>query len=285
MASWQYKVFSRFVAILPLKVKLHILFFRRFKRILNLKTSKTFNEKIQKKKVFDRNPQLTLLADKIESKKYVKRLVPDVYIPETIWSGTDVKELNFKDLPQEYVFKANHTSQTLKIIRDGQHLELNEMKRLTRNWLMHDQSASMGEWAYKNIKRKVFIEEFLDFNGFVPDDYKFFVYHGKVRFIQLDTGRFVSHKRNMFDRNWDDLKFEYSHKRVLPPPPKPHFFEEMVNVAEKLSGDADFLRVDLYFYNDKVTFSEITVYPGAGFEKFPTKDFDILFGKYWNQIY
>ena len=163
MASWQYKVFSRFIAILPLKVKLHVLFFRRFKRILNLKTSKTFNEKIQKKKVFDRNPQLTLLADKIESKKYVKRLVPDVYIPETIWSGTDVKELNFKDLPQEYVFKANHTSQTLKIIRDGQHLELNEMKRLTRNWLMHDQSASMGEWAYKNIKRKVFIEEFFGF--------------------------------------------------------------------------------------------------------------------------
>jgi hypothetical protein len=286
MASTQYKLFSGLISALPLKLRLNILFFRRFKRFLNFDNPKGFNEKLQYKKLYDRTPLLTVAADKILSKDYAKSLTPEIYIPRTLWSGNSVTDLDLLDLsilPSDYVFKANHTSQTIEIIRKNKHLSLARMKGLASNWLKHDQSGSLGEWAYKDITRTIFIEEFLDFEGEAPDDYKFFVYHGRVHFIQLDSDRFTKHRRNMFDRNWGDLSFEYSYKRKMPIPEKPEFLDAMITIAEKLGSEFDFVRVDLYFYKNKITFGELTIYPGAGFEKFPSPELDIMFGEPWKQ--
>ncbi|OPH51550.1 ATP-grasp fold amidoligase family protein [Vibrio campbellii] len=285
MPSIQYRLFSNLVTLIPLKARLKLLYFRRFKRLPNLSEPETFNEKIQLKKLIDRDPLLTISADKLASKEYVQSIVPGLYIPKTIWSGecvSDLNSLNFDSLPENYVYKANHTSQTIEIIRSANHLTLNKMKRLAKQWLEHDQSGSLGEWAYSNIPPKIFIEEFLDFEGEVPDDYKFFVYNGSVKFIQLDSSRFTNHKRNMFDHNWNDLGFDYSYPRKEPAPKRPEFLDEMIKYAEKLGERFDFVRVDFYFYKGKVTFGELTIYPGAGFEKFPSKKWDLEFGKYWD---
>ncbi|WP_163390779.1 ATP-grasp fold amidoligase family protein [Enterovibrio norvegicus] len=282
MPSFQYKVFSRFIGLIPLKQRLQVLYFRRFRRFCDFENPVRFTEKIQCLKLFERDPILTISADKIASKEFVREICPDIYIPKTIWQASshiDIDELDFGCLPDEYVFKANHTSQTIEIIRDGNHLSRELMKKLSKSWLAHDQSASLGEWAYENIPRNVFIEEFLDFNNTVPDDYKFFVYQGKVKFIQLDSDRFISHKRNMFDQYWRELDFEYSHSRKSPPPKKPIFLDEMILAAEKIGHHLKFVRVDFYFYKDQITFGELTIYPGAGFEKFPEDKWDVFFGK------
>lgn len=265
-----------------------ILFFRRFKYFYDPKNAITFNEKLQIRKIYDRNELLTIAADKLKSKEFVHNITPEVYIPKTLWVGgnvDDIKMINFNKIPTDYVFKANHTSQTLKIIRNNKHLALNEMTSLAMTWLKHDQATVLGEWAYRNIPRRVFIEEYLDFEGEAPDDYKFFVYHGQVHYIQLDCNRFTNHKRNMFDRNWNELDFEYSHPQKKPAPRRPIFLEEMIIHAEKIGANFDFIRVDLYFYNDQVTFGELTVYPGAGFERFPDLKWDCLFGQPWVQGY
>lgn len=286
MPSLQYKIFSRYISILPLKHRLNLLFFRRFQRFISFDEPKTFNEKIQLRKVHDRRELLTIAADKLASKEYVEKICPDLYIPKTLWAtnnAEDLKKIDFNKLPDNYVFKANHTSQTIEIIRNGNHLSAEKMFKRAADWFKHDQSSSLGEWAYKNIVPHVFIEEYLDFNNESPDDYKFFVYHGKVHFIQVDYDRFKDHKRNMYDANWNDLGFEYSYKRKLPIPQKPFFLAEMISIAEKLSQEFDFVRVDLYFYKEKVTFGELTIYPGAGFEKFPEKHWDVKFGSPWRE--
>jgi len=288
MPSLQYRLFSKVITLLPLKLRLHVLYIRRFRSMLNLVKPVTFNEKIQVKKLLDRDPLLTIAADKLASKHYVKKIVPELYIPKTIWSGSSVSEidkLNIGKLPSDYVFKANHTSQTIEIIRSSNHLSISYMKKLAKSWLKHDQSGSLGEWAYLNIPRKIFIEEFLDFEGEAPDDYKFFVYRGKVYFIQLDSSRFTDHRRNMFDRNWIDLGFEYSYPRKVPSPTRPVFLDKMIDYAEKIGREFDFVRVDFYFYQGKVAFGELTIYPGAGFERFPSKEWDIEFGRYWEVNY
>lgn len=273
------------ISLFPLKTRLKLLFFRRFKRLPNLSNPVTFNEKLQLKKLKNRDPLLTIAADKLASKEYVKSIVPSLYIPRTIWSGVsaiDLDSLDISSLPRDYVFKANHTSQTIEIIRNDNHLPLKVMKKLANSWLKHDQSGSLGEWAYSKIPSKIFIEEFLDFNGNAPDDYKFFVFNGKVRFIQLDSSRFTDHKRNMFDREWCDLGFDYSYPRMIPSPQRPEFLDEMIKAAEKIGQDFDFIRIDFYFYKERVTFGELTIYPGAGFEKFPEIKWDTEFGKFWN---
>ncbi|PSV85481.1 hypothetical protein CTM94_05240, partial [Photobacterium leiognathi] len=255
-----------------------------FKRFINFSQPETFNEKLQVRKIIDHNPLFTVAADKIASKDWVKSICSDIYIPRNLWIGSDtndIESIDFSLLPRDYVFKANHTSQTIEIIRNNNHISQRKMIKLASKWLKHDQSSSLGEWAYKDIPRRVFIEEFLDFEGSAPDDYKFFVFNGRVEFIQLDSDRFINHKRNMFDRNWRDLNFEYSHEMKIPSPPKPIFLDEMIRISELIGENFDFVRVDLYFYNNKVTFGELTIYPGAGFEKFPCIELDKLFGKYW----
>ncbi|ALO33664.1 hypothetical protein CMT41_02250 [Colwellia sp. MT41] len=288
MASTQYKLFSGIISLLPLQLRMQVLFYRRFKRLCNFTNPKTFNEKLQIKKLEDRDALLPIAADKIKSKAFVKNIAENLYIPKTIWesgNADDIDNLDWDELPNDYVFKANHTSQTIEIIKNGNHLPKKKMKSLANKWLKHDQASSLGEWAYQNIPPKVFIEEFLDFDGKEPDDYKFFVYHGQVHFIQLDSDRFTNHTRNMFDKSWNELDFDYSCLRKNPTPAKPHFLDSMVDIAEKIGDNFDFVRVDLYWYNDMVTFGELTIYPGAGFEKFPSQEWDELFGEPWKQNY
>lgn len=287
MASRQYKIFSGVISLIPLKLRMQILFLRRFGKLCNFTDPISFNEKIQFKKLVNREAILSIAADKIKSKQFVKNIATDLYIPETIWqaeSANEIDNLNFELLPSNYVFKANHTSQTIEIIKNSNHLPTKKMKYLTNNWLKHDQASALGEWAYQNIPPRVFIEEYLDFNGAEPDDYKFFVYHGKVHFIQLDSDRFTNHKRNMFDKYWSDLGFDYSCQRKVPTPVKPIFLDSMIDIAEKIGCNFDFVRVDLYWYNNKVTFGELTIYPGAGFEKFPEQRWDNLLGAPWKVL-
>lgn len=288
MASFQYRLFSKVIRYIPLNIRLQILYFRRFHHFFDKSKPICFSEKLQIRKIKDRRKLLVVAADKLESKKYVKRKVPEIYIPKTLWEGNslaDVKLIEFNSLPSNYVFKANHTSQTIEFIRDAKHLSMPRMLELASKWFNHDQSGSLGEWAYQDIPKKVFIEEFLDFSGNAPDDYKFFVYHGKVKYIQLDSDRFNQHRRNMFDVAWNDLGFEFSHPRKLPSPPRPEILDKMIQFAEKIGEDFDFIRVDFYIYKGFVTFGELTVYPGAGFEKFPIRYWDVEFGKYWEQSY
>ena len=282
MISLSYKLFAPVIAILPTKLAMKLLYFRRFYALPNLDNPVTFNEKLQYRKIYNKNPLFTVVADKLESKEYIKNKKLDIYIPKVIWQGSSLDTLDFSILPSRYVYKANHASRTNEFILDNKHLSKSQMNDLQMQWFSHDQSSTLGEWAYKDIDKKVFIEEYLDFNNTVPDDYKFFVYHGKVKFIQLDSGRFNDHKRNMFDEKWNDLNIDYSYKRIIPSPSKPKFINKMIECAEIIGQDFDFIRVDFYYYNEMVTFGELTVYPGAGFEKFPSHKWDIEFGKYWN---
>jgi hypothetical protein len=282
MVSFSYKLFAPLIALLPTRIAIVILYFRRFFTFPNIDKPMTFNEKLQHRKLYDRNPLLTVVADKLAAKEYIKSKNLDIYIPKVIWQGDNLENLNISKLPLSYVYKANHASKTNAFITNGKHYTKEKMDSLRKQWFLHDQNSVLGEWAYKDIVKKVFIEEFLDFNGTVPDDYKFFVYHGKVKFIQVDYGRFDDHKRNMFDEKWNDLNIDYSYERLIPTPKKPEFIDKMIELAEIIGNDFDFIRVDFYYYKSRVTFGEITVYPGAGFEKFPSKEWDIEFGKYWN---
>lgn len=284
MESLQYRLFSGVVSKLPIKLRLQLLYFRKFKKFINFTNPQTFNEKVQLKKIHDRSEYLTIGADKLASKTFVKKIAPELYIPKTLWVAKYIADFDtfpFSEMPSNYVLKANHTSQTIEFVRGGKHFSKQEMKDFASRWFKKDQSGSLGEWGYKNIPPRVFVEEFLDFNGTVPDDYKLHIIDGKVEFIQLDQGRFEQHYRNMFDRDWNELGFILNKKpRLLPVPEKPPFIDQMIEIAERIGKYYDMVRVDLYFHNNQVTFSELTMYPAAGFSKFP-EEWNHKFGERW----
>jgi hypothetical protein len=55
----------------------------------------------------------------------------------------------------------------------------------------------------------------------------------------------------------------------------------MINLAEKIGAQFDFVRVDLYAPPQGILFGEVTFYPCAGTEAFIPKDWDNKFGEPW----
>ena len=136
--------------------------------------------------------------------------------------------------------------------------------------------------GYSNIPITYFVEEYLDFSDFVPVDYKFWVFSGRVSFVQVDTNRFINHQRAFFDRDWNKLPFLLTYPDISSTLQAPKNFSDKITVAEKLSGGLDYIRVDLYSDERDVFFGELTIYPGGGYERFSPSRFDLAAGQLWN---
>ena len=113
-------------------------------------------------------------------------------------------------------------------------------------------------------------------------DYKFFCFNGKVRFFKVDFGRFVEHHANYYDTDGNLLPF--GEKGLEPdsnyPIELPNNLSEMISLAERLSKNEPFLRVDFYNVNGKIFFGELTFYPASGLGKWTTDEADKEIGSY-----
>ena len=67
---------------------------------------------------------------------------------------------------------------------------------------------------------------------------------------------------------------EFSRKIELP-----INLKKMIELAEKLSSNHTFLRVDFYLKRGQVLFGEMTFFPGAGFSKFYPEKYDDKLGE------
>ena len=111
------------------------------------------------------------------------------------------------------------------------------------------------------------------------DDYKILCYDGKAEFIVVDTDRFIGHKRNIYDRDWNDLHITSDCPACEREIPKPENYERMLEIAEILSADFPFVRVDLYNVSGKIYFGELTFYPWSGYVQYEPDEADFLLGK------
>lgn len=255
-----------------------------FKKIqgypLNLRDPKTLSEKIQWVKLNCNIENLGSFVDKYEVRKYVKEKVGPKYLIPLLGVYNKVDDIDFDILPNKFVIKATHSSGWNIIVSNKKELIILDTKILINKWLNSSFYKLTGERNYKDIKPRVVIEEMIvDPSGDLKD-YKFFCFHGKVKFIQLDGNRHENHKRNLYSPSWDLLDVAYEHGNISGNIGKPHLLKEMVDIAEKLSEDFEFVRVDLYYNSQEIYFGELTFTPGQGFEKFSDIKVDTEFGKY-----
>lgn len=122
-------------------------------------------------------------------------------------------------------------------------------------------------------------------NGHSLRDYKFFCFNGKVKFLYVASERDVEVKFDFFDPNWNWINVKNYHENMEIHPSKPSNLAEMITVAEILSQDFPFVRVDLYNVNGQVKFGEMTFYHMAGLEPFVPESYDRIFGEYFCEIF
>jgi hypothetical protein len=268
---------------LPDYAAVNLMYFRHFRRLPNLKSPKTFNEKIAWRKLYQHNPLFHIFSDKVASKKEIAKLIGEQHVIETLWVGNKPEDIPFDDIKPPYVIKVNHSSGGSIFIRVEQDIDrVGIIDSMNKQLLLSHGRNMFREWGYCDIPRKVLIERMIEMpSGDVPEDYKFFVYHGRVYYIQVDYDRFKEHKRNLYDREWNLLSCKLMHPTISTPVSKPADLSLMVNIAEKVGYLFDFARVDLYSTPKGILFGEVTFYPGAGLERFTPNNWDDKFGEPW----
>ena len=251
-----------------------------FNRNPKLRAPVTFNEKLQRAKLFHRKAIHIVWADKIAMRSYVASRVGERYLPQLYWTGTDLRTVDLDSLPEQFVIKANHGSGMNLFVRNRSRIDWEEARKQSLTWLKHDYSTSLGEWQYRWVTPCLLIEEFLQCSdGNPPLDYKFFCFHGTVRFIQADVGRFKRHSRALFNRQFQMLPLGLHYPRCQTDIVAPNYLSEMIELAETLAGSEPFVRVDCY-ETYQIFVGELTLHPGAGLERFDPPSWDVEFGRY-----
>lgn len=258
---------------------------KTFKKILGYKLDldnpKNLNEKFQWLKIHDRTPLHTQCADKYEVRSYVKEKIGDEYLIPLLYQTYNEKNIISNNLPDEpFVIKTNHDSGGGIIIKNKKEINWKNIQKELKERMKINYYYSAKEWQYKNIKPCIIVEKLLlDENNEIPNDYKLHCFNGKVEIIQVDTGRFTNHERYLYDRNWNLIDCQWLFKSGTGVVEKPLNINEMVKIAEKLSENFIFARIDLYSIANKIYFGEITFHPGSGWEFIKPVEFDYKFGE------
>jgi hypothetical protein len=248
----------------------------------NILNPRSFSEKIQYRKLFDRRPILVKFADKLAVRDYVRDRVGGDILPALYHVTEDPADIPLSVLPDRFVVKPTHGCGWIYIVRDKSKVDAEALKQICAGWLEENYFYRAGEWIYKSIRPRILFEELLDDGtGGIPYDYKFFVFDGRVQIISVDIDRYGDHRRNMYDRDWNKLKIGFQRATsdaVLPPPDQ---LPEMLRYAETLAAGFDFLRIDLYAMGSRVVFGEITATPASGLEPFWPGGTDRRLGELW----
>ena len=252
---------------------------------LNLKNTKRFTEKIQWYKLYYRNPIMHQCVDKYEVRKYVESKGLSNILNELYGIYNTTEEIKFDILPNKFIIKTTSGGggQNVIICNNKSDFNIKEVTKQLNKWIKFNSKKSPGrEWAYEGISNRIIIEKLLegnDDNLSGINDYKFFCYNGKVKYIVFDGDRYIIHKRNFYDNNWNYIDIQSDCEKLGDIIKKPKKLDEMIKISEKLSEEFPFVRVDLYCVNNKIYFGEMTFYPWTGYVKYIPDNFDFKLGE------
>lgn len=267
------------LGVLPVRAAVMIEYRRKLGGWPDIDNPRTFNEKIQWRKIHGDHATYARLADKIAVKAHVREVLGEAFVIPTLWEGKELPDRNARDWPAPFVVKANHGSGMNQFVFNTQAFDWSKVEKSCRKWMRKPYRKYLGERFYSAIERKILVEPLIADN---PIDYKFYVFDGRAEYIHVDTGRFLQHKRCFFDRNWTRLPFSLEYPiedREIPCPPH---LGEMIAAAEKLGAGLDFVRIDFYDLPDGPKFGEMTFAPGSGYELFNPLEYDSTLGSHWH---
>ena len=259
---------------LPDKVHIQLQYFYHFHKFINLKNPKTFNEKLQWLKLYDKNPAYTIMVDKYGVKEYVADKIGGQHIIPTLGVWNNPEEIDFYKLPEQFVLKCVHDSKSVIVCKDKNNFDkkaaiVKLSKALKNNLYWYGR-----EYPYKNVKPCVIAEKYMeDEKTKELRDYKFFCFNGKPVYCQVISDRSTNECVDFFDMEWNLQEFTglhayYPHPHYKYKIEKPVSFEQMKQACVILAKNIPFVRADFYEINGKMYFGELTFFPASGFGQF-----------------
>lgn len=242
-------------------------FKKRNGRSLHLDPPLTWCDKINWIKLYGITPEMTRLSDKYLVRDWVREKIGEDCLIPLLGVYDRFEDIDFSVLPESFVLKTNHASNTNVIVRDKKTFDRKRAENDFRRWMMFDFSFRIGfQMQYKGIKRKIIAEEFLDNGGGDLYDYKFHCFNGVPESCEYIGGRGSDTRLAFFDKDWQLLPYRtstYPLYEILPE--KPENYSRMWDIAATLSAGFPYVRVDLYHLNNgQIKFGEMTFTPSSG---------------------
>lgn len=263
-------------------------------RNLNLKNPKGFNEKLHWLMIYDRNSKYTIMADKYKVREYIENKIGKEYLIPLIGVYNKPEEIDFDKLPKKFVLKCNHNSGLgMCICKNKDDLDCEKVVNDLKLGLKNNLYSYAREWCYKNIEPKIICEQYMEnkeikdkkINGLI--DYKFYCFNGIPKFLYAGYANIINNEKHdlltYYDLDFNKTVFSRPDHLELPfDVKKPNNINEMIEICKTLSANIPFVRVDLYEINNKVYFSELTLYPGAGYSIFYPQEWENEIGNWIN---
>lgn len=249
---------------------------------LDLRNPHTFNQKIQWLKLYDHNPLYTTMVDKYAMKQYVSDIIGPEYVVPLLGVWDKPEDIDWDALPEKFVLKTTYGGGGSVIIcKDKNKFDKEAAVAKLRRLMKTDIYNLLCEWPYKNVPKRIIAEQFLETSEDCLKDFKFYMFDGvcKALFIASDRASGET-KADYFDASFKKLNFTWGYPHAEVSPQKPESFDEMVQLAEKLSKGLPHVRVDFYEVNGKAYFGELTFYDASGFAKFDPKEWDEIFDEW-----
>lgn len=250
----------------------------------DLHNPRSFCEKLVYRKLYKDDPLYRVVSDKWGVREYVAERATKDILNEVYFVGDDPDKISFDDLPSKFAIKLNHGSKWNIFCTDKAAFDRQKAINQCKEWLAtkYSETSQKYEKHYDTIKPLVVVEKFLEeLPDNLPLDYKFMCFHGVVQFVYVAIYAPSGYTLNYYDTNWNSMDFSFVHP-IGEPIRKPPQLDEMIKMAEKLSADFDYCRVDFYCPDDEnIVFGEITICPGGGYLEFTPLEWDFKMGEYW----
>ncbi len=234
---------------------------------MDMKNPKTFNEKLNWLKLYDRRPEYTMMADKYAARQYIAEKIGEQYLIPLVggpWSSVD--EIDIEALPEQFVLKSTHDSGGVVICRDKADFDWEKAKQKLKKHLEREYFWGKREWPYKDVPPRIIAEKYMeDQESPWLLDLKFFCFNGVPKFMYMSRDRSDTPATDFFDMDFRHLDMRMLDPNSSVPPKKPEGFEQMKRFAAVLSENVPHLRVDFYSINGKVYAGELTFYHNSGF--------------------
>ena len=276
----------KFNFIFPNKLYLKLMFRCRMGYWMDFDNPKTFNEKLQWLKLYNRNPFYTTLVDKYAVKEYVANLIGKEYVIPTLGVWNNAKEIDFDKLPNQFVLKTtNGGGGDVVICKDKSKLDRKYVVKHLNQSLKKSIYKNLREWPYKNVPPRIIAEKYMEDDSGNLCDYKFHTFCGEPKVLLVVSDRFGdSHGHYDYFDVSSFKQLDFCAKNGRPPQKtemsQPLNFQEMIEIVKKLSEGLGYVRVDLYNVRGKIYFSELTFFDGSGFDRFNPEKWDYIFGEW-----
>lgn len=233
----------------------------------------SFNDKVLwlKYNTYREDDLVKECADKYLVRKHVADWGCEELLTRLYGVYENPNDIEFDNLPKRFVLKLNVGCKCNYICTNKDDLVKEEVVEKVKKWMKQKYYLQYAEMQYKNVKPHILVEEYLgDEDGTLPEDYKFYCYNGKCKYVMVccERGKGNDPKFYFMDRNWTLQPYT---QEALDNPDvvisKPENIDIAFEYACKLSQGFPFVRVDLYICKGKIYFGELTFTPAAGFDR------------------